>query len=87
MKISDTAQYKVIEAEHCLLIVDVTTQINVTTGVELIIANMVTCAEYIARYGYERAQGRGIRDAHKQALKGASIILQKPLYIPPGVEG
>lgn len=87
MKISDTAQYKVIEAEHCLLIVDVTTQINVTTGVELIIANMVTCAEYIARYGYERSQGKGIRDAHTQALKGASIILQKPLYIPPGVEG
>lgn len=86
MQITDTEAYKVIEAEHCLLIIGVTTKISVTKYVELIVANMVTCAEFIARYGYERSQGRGIRDAHREALKGAQIILQREIVVPEGME-
>lgn len=86
MLITDFSQYKVVEGEHFLMIVGADIGVNDPKSVDLIISNMTTCAEYIARYGYERSQGLGIRAAHKEALKGARIIAAKPLNIPPGVE-
>lgn len=72
MNVSPLLQYKVIEAEQHISIVP--SKAVVPGANNLIIANMPTCCEYLARYTEHRANGKEIKEAHELALRGANII-------------
>lgn len=72
MQISKFLQYKVIEAGTHLSIIS--GRQVVRDAIELIIADMPTCCEYLARYTEERAAGKQPRESHQVALRGARVI-------------
>lgn len=72
MELSPLLQYKVIEAERVIAIVP---HNGVVPGANnLIISDMPTCIEYLARYTEHRMDGKDIPKAHELALRGAKII-------------
>lgn len=72
MQISQFLQYKVIEADTHVSIIP--GRNSVRGAIELIVADMPTCAEYLARYTYERAGGKAPKEAHQVALRGAKVL-------------
>lgn len=82
MKISTILQYKVVEADKALAIINAADSLQRAGTVELIMSDMATCCEYLARYTHERARGAHPRDAHSYALKGAKVITPGDLDKP-----
>lgn len=72
MHISQFLQYKVIEADKHVSIIEA--KQTVQHAIELIVADMPTCGEYVARYTHERAAGKNPPEAHREALKGARVL-------------
>lgn len=72
MNISRFLQYKVIESEQHLSVIPAARVVQ--GAIELIIADMPTCGEYLARYTHERADGKAPKEAHQAALRGARVL-------------
>ena len=72
MHISKFLQYKVIEAETHVSVIP--SRQTVRGAIELVIADIPTCCEYLARYTEERARGKEPKEAHQIALRGAKVI-------------
>lgn len=73
MKLSTIVSYKVVESEKAIVILYASDKLNMPNSFELVIADLATCCEFLARYTHERAQGRNPMDARTWALKGARI--------------
>ena len=75
MKFSTIVSYKVIETDKALVLLYAGDKLggNRPGTFELIIADLGTCCEFMARYTHERANGRDPVDARTWALKGAQI--------------
>lgn len=72
MQISKFLQYKVIESEQHLSVIPARRVVQ--GAIELVIADIPTCCEYLARYTEERATGKEPKEAHQVALRGARVI-------------
>jgi hypothetical protein len=66
--------YKVCEFNSGIVIIGSRDNLQRPDTVELIIADLPTIGEYLARYCYERANGKDPKAAHAEALKGARVI-------------
>lgn len=74
MNISPLLNYKVIEFDKGLAIVPHDARTPMPGLMNLIIAPMPACCEYLAKYTEHRAAGKPAREAHEMALRGAMII-------------
>jgi len=80
MNISQFLQYKVCEIGTPgqpgggIVILDRDDKLKYPVVHELIIADMPTCCEYLARYTDARARGKTWRDSHTEALRGADVV-------------
>jgi len=77
MKFSNMQLLKVVELADALVICR--PQDNVPKSEPLIIADMPTVAEYLIRYHEARCKGLPLKEAHKEALKGAKVITDPAL--------
>ncbi len=66
--------YKVCEFDSGIIIIGSRDNLQRPGVVNLIIADLPTCGEYLARYCFERAAGKDPQAAHAEALKGARVI-------------
>jgi hypothetical protein len=74
VKTSKLLNYKVVECDTSIVIVPENLVVAMPGACNLIIANLPTCCEYLARYTEHRAGGKEIREAHQLALRGANIL-------------
>lgn len=77
MNINGVALYKVVEFEGGILLMNALDKMTDRKNVELVIADVRTCGEYLARYLYARgdgAAGKSMAEAHRQALEGAIVV-------------
>jgi hypothetical protein len=74
MKMSHFETYKVVECGDFLAIMRPQDNFNDHKKADLIVSDLPTCCEYLARYTYARAGGKSIDDAHREALAGARVI-------------
>lgn len=78
MHINEFALFKVVEIRNAVLILNALDKVeNQREAVELIVADARTCGEYLLRYLHARADGaagKGMVEAHQQALKGARVV-------------
>lgn len=84
MKISTIVSYKVVETDKALVLLYAGDKLggDRPDTFELIIADLDTCCEFLARYTHERARGKNPMDARRYALKGARI--QQPTELDKG---
>jgi hypothetical protein len=77
MFINGLALYKVVEFRNGVIIINALDAMpNRPEAVELIVADIRTCGEYLLRYLHARgdgAAGGSMERAHKQALEGAIV--------------
>jgi len=77
MEIRELAQYKVVEFDKGILILNaLDNMMNRPGAVELIMSDPKTIGEYLLRYLHARSKGAAgvsMREAHKQALQGAIV--------------
>lgn len=86
--VSDLAQYKVCEFDSGIIIIGARDHLQRPGVINLIIADLPTCGEYLARYCYERVHGKDPKAAHAEALKGARVIAKGHLdQAAPGPVG
>lgn len=74
MKLSTIVSYKVVEGEKYLVMCYSGDRIAMPGAIELVIGDLPTCAEFIARYTEHRAAGHPVEKAKELALRGARII-------------
>lgn len=75
MKFSTIVSYKVVETDKALVLLYAGDRVAGRPGThELVIADLTTCCEFMARYTAERASGRDPADARTWALKGARVL-------------
>jgi hypothetical protein len=74
MNINPLLQYRVVEFLNGVVIVPSEAIVNMPQCSNLIIADMRTCCEYLARYTEHRANGKEVKEAHELALRGANVI-------------
>lgn len=72
--VSPLQMYKVCEFDSGIIIIGGRDNLQRPGVVQLIVADLPTCGEYLARYCYERAAGKDPKAAHAEALKGARVI-------------
>lgn len=83
MQVSKFLQYKVIESEQHLSIIPAKRVVQ--GAIDLVIADISTCCEYLIRYADERAGGKLPKEAHQVALKGARVLQKGHLDREPGL--
>lgn len=80
MFINGVALYKVVEFDHGVIVLNALDKMtDRPSAVELIVADIRTCGEYLARYLHARgdgAAGKSMAEAHRQALQGAIVVKQ-----------
>jgi len=75
VNVKPLALYKVVEFDKGVIILNaVDSMMKRPDAHYLIVADFATCGEYLARYCFERAQGKDVVTAHQAALKGARVI-------------
>lgn len=72
MKLSTIVKYKVVEAPKALVILYASDK--VPGSVELVIADLATCCEFLMRYSEARATGNDVEHAKELALRGARMM-------------
>jgi hypothetical protein len=74
MKMSHFLQYKVVECSEFIAIMKPQDKFNDYNAQDLIIGDLPSVCEYLARYTHARSAGKEIDDAHREALAGATVI-------------
>lgn len=74
MRFSKLINYKVVEFDGGILIMGAKDNLQRPGVEQLIVADSETIGVYITRYMHGREMGKTVNDAHRDALKGASII-------------
>lgn len=76
MRISRIAFYKVIEFDKGILILDSNEKMmNRPDALELVTGDIKGIVEYLPRYLHARQFTDDVRNAHRQALRGAGVKL------------
>lgn len=65
--------YKVIEIRGGLAIIDINDNVKGQNACPLMAADGETICEYLLRYIHAREDGKTLKEAHDQALRGAQI--------------
>lgn len=75
MQMNSWALYKVIEIERGLAIISAFDKSDRLDAIELVLAELPICMEYLVRYVHERAVAGQERElAHITALRGLNVI-------------
>ncbi len=83
MNISPLLNYKIIEFDHGIVIIDAKNNLmQRNQAVPLIVGSMDVCCEYLARYTYERGRGKSIRESHQIVAAGMKILVKGDLDKP-----
>ena len=76
MKLQTFVNYKVIEAEKAILVLYNGDFYRAPGAIELVIAPLEVCFEFLQRYVEHRSKGKDPLEARRLALRGARIINQ-----------